>query len=100
MATQMIEKFIDKLATIIKEPPYLLFIFISGVFVAITLITQNNFDIMWKFFLYSVAGTMWRYAEKDIQGIDKGNKKLNSILRIIYHIGNIGLFLIILYYLY
>ena len=99
MATQWFEKFIDNLAKILREPPYLLFIFIGGVFVVITLILQKNFEPVWTFFLYSVGGTIWRYAEKDIQGIDKSNKKFNSILRIIYHIGNVGLFLILLHYL-
>ncbi|VVA44245.1 conserved hypothetical protein [Candidatus Roizmanbacteria bacterium] len=99
MTTDWFKNFIEGLERIIDKPPYLLFVFIGAVFLVISLITRFSFEQIWIFFLYSVAGTIWRYAEKDIQGIDRNNKKLNSILRIIYHIGNIGLFLTLLHFL-
>lgn len=103
----IVEKFIDNLAKLLKEPPYLIFIFIGSIFVVVSLIFQRNLDHAWIFFLYSVAGTMWRYAERDFR-TESGenvvklfgqNIRYKLITYIIYHIGNIGLFLVLLYYL-
>ena len=58
--------FIDSLERLIEKPPYLIFFFVGAVFVIISLITKYNFEKMWVFFLYSIGGTMWRYAEKDL----------------------------------
>lgn len=92
------EKFIDRLAQLLREPPYLLFVFISAVFVITSLISQRYFDQTWTLFLYSVAGTMWRYIERDVRhNVLKENMKMKSI--VVYHIGNIGLFFALLYYL-
>lgn len=107
MATKWLEKFIDNLARILRQPPYLLFIFIGGIFVIITLITQKNFEQTWIFFLYSVGGTIWRYAERDFLRESGENKvkiykwsvRWKLITHIIYHIGNISLFLFLLHYL-
>lgn len=107
MATEWLEKFIDNLAKILREPPYLLFTFIGGIFVIITLISRRNFEQTWIFLLYSVGGTMWRYAERDFLSIARSCKKSNPkkyeilrlILFLIYHFGNFGLFLMLLHYL-
>lgn len=101
MAMQWFEKFIDNLAKILNEPPYLLFVFISVIFVIIALLTQKNFESTWRFFLYAVAGTIWRYAERDLLGIsrDWNKKTLKLIALTIYHLGNFALFFILLKYL-
>ena len=108
------EKFIDQLAKILKEPPYLLFMFISAVFVIISLISQKYFDQTWIFFLYSVCGAMWRHITKDIRSnvIKSDCSKKSDVLKclkkqgyfekisiIIYHLVNIALFFFLLYYL-
>ena len=112
------EKFIDNLAKLLKEPPYHLFLFIGSVFVLTTLIFQKNFEQTWTFFLYSIGGIMWRYAEKDIIGplseyltpkklcVEKDTvepprkyQKSDFWIRSIYHIGNFGLFFALLHYL-
>ena len=98
MKMEWFEKFIDHLAKLLKEPPYLLFVFISAVFVITSLISQRYFDQTWIFFLYSVAGTMWRYIERDVRhNLLKENQKAKSI--VVYHIGNLGLFFALLHYL-
>ena len=63
----MTEKFIEYLAKLLKEPPYLLFIVIGAVFVVTSLTSQRNFNQTWIFFLYSVGGTILRYIERDIR---------------------------------
>lgn len=101
------EKFIDNLAKLLREPPYLIFIFIGGIFVVISLISQRNFEQTWTFFLYAVGGTMWRYAERDFRTESGDNTvkligkniKYKLITYVVYHLGNIGLFLVLLRYL-
>lgn len=96
-----IEKFIDNLAKLLNEPPYHIFVFIGGIFVLVTLISKWNFEPIWTFFIYAVAGTIWRYAERDILGVsrDSKNQTLKFMSLGIYHIGNIALFLFLLSYL-
>lgn len=102
--------FIDSLERLIEKPPYLIFFFVGAVFVAISLITKYNFDKMWIFFLYSVVGIMWRYAEKDIMNplVEKlsdkkpeGKRYSSSELwiRAVYHVGNFLLLVGLFYFL-
>jgi len=105
MATQWLEKFINGLKEVLDKPPYLIFVFIGSVLLIISIIYNSYFYEIWIFFLYSVCGSIWRYFEKDIDsGIKKiikkeENKKISHLfIIIIYHIGNIGLFLALLYY--
>lgn len=99
MATKWLEDFINTLERLLDKPPYLLFVFISSVFVIITLLTHINFEQTWAFFIYSAVGTVWRYMERDfIRPMDK-LKFGNTLLRIIYHIGNLGLLTGLIYYL-
>jgi hypothetical protein len=98
MAMEWLEKFIDKLAGLLKEPPYRQFAFIGAVFVVVSLILQRGYDQTWMFLIYSVAGTMWRYMERDVRH-NVLPKKCEKISIVIYHIGNIGLFFGLLYYL-
>ena len=83
----------------LEKPPYLIFVFISAVFVTISLVTKYNFEKMWIFFLYSVGGTIWRYAEKDIISPLKKSPTSKVLIRIVYHLGNFGLFIALLHYL-
>lgn len=93
------EKFISELAKLLKEPPYLVFLFIGVVFVIVSLITKESIDKTWAFFLYSSAGVIWRYAEKDIESglgecirSENDKRSWHSFVIIIYHAGNIVLF--------
>ena len=107
MVIEWFGKFIENLSKLLKEPPYLIFIFIGAIFVIISLIFQRNLEQTWIFFLYAVGGTMWRYAERDFRtesgektfNIFKKNIRFKLIVYTIYHIGNIGLFLVLLRYL-
>lgn len=101
MATKWLEEYISNLAKLLKEPPYLIFVFMGGIFVIISLISKYEFKSIWIFFLYSVGGTMWRYAERDFLGIARDTKKirLRILSQIIYHIGNIALFLMLVRFL-
>jgi len=110
-------KSIKELRKILEYPPYLIFVFISAVFVITTLITKNNFDPVWIFFLYSVGGAMWRYIERDFlrkyrekskgenekdfeyQKKEEAKKRKSEGIIFIYHLGNIGLFIALLCYL-
>jgi hypothetical protein len=93
------EKFIVTLANLLKEPPYHLFVFIGTIFVFVTLILQKYLEQAVIFFLYSVAGIMWRYAEKDFVSPFKKLPNSKLWIRTIYHIGNFSLFFVLLYYL-
>lgn len=99
MEMNWFEKFIDQLAKLLKEPPYLLFVFISAILVIISIISQRFFDQTWTFFLYSIGGTIWRYIERDF--LSTFEKKYNFvharlIVISIYHIGNLILFFVFL----
>ncbi|MFH1388950.1 MAG: hypothetical protein ABIG86_02950 [Patescibacteria group bacterium] len=93
------KSFIDSLERLIEKPPYLLFVFIAAVFVIISLITKYNFEKIWIFFLYSVGGTIWRYAEKDLVSPFKKHPSSKLGIRVVYHLGNLGLFIALLHYL-
>ena len=64
MASEWFNNFIDSLERLIEKPPYLIFVFIGAIFLVISLITKFGYEQSWIFLLYSVGGTMWRYAEK------------------------------------
>lgn len=96
---QGIEKFIDKLSSLLKEPPYLTFLFIGAVFVFVSILSNRYFEQVWLFFLYATVGVIWRYIEKDVYKNVFTSDKQIVIIRIIYHLGNIVLFLFLLNYL-
>lgn len=99
MTTEWFKNFIEGLERIINKPPYLLFVFIGAIFVAISLVTKFGYERSWTFLLYSAGGTMWRYAEKDLVSPLKKYPNSQLWIRIIYHIGNLGLFIALLRYL-
>lgn len=93
-----LETFVEKLSGLLKEPPYLTFLFIGGVFVTISLVSQNYSESIWVFFVYSVAGTVWRYIERDLRkNAIPSTWMVYSI--IIYHVVNVVLFFSLLRYL-
>lgn len=101
-----ISNFIYNLKEILGKPPYLIFVFISAVFVVVSMIWNRNFSQVWIFFLYSIVGAVWRYIEKDVDsGISKIIKedkaKISHLIIIsIYHVGNIILLVVLIRYLY
>jgi len=103
--TGWFEKFIDNLAKLLKEPPYHLFFFAGSIFFLVSLLLQKNPEQTWTFLLYSVGGIIWRYAERDFKTESGENTtklfgktiKYKLITYIIYHVGNIVLFLILLH---
>lgn len=96
MATEWFKSFIDSLEKLLEKPPYLVFVFIGAVFVIISLIAKYHFEKMWIFFLYSVGGTIWRYIEKDFT---RPLEKYKLWIRVVYHLGNLVLFIALLHYL-
>ena len=99
MSTEAIEKFIENLKIVIEKPPYLIFLFVSSIFVFLSIGFGRNFDQSWIFFIYSVAGSIWRYIERDI--MHNTFKKNWFIIGVIisYHIGNVLLFFALIKYL-
>jgi hypothetical protein len=72
MATQQtfdwFKTFMDHLRGLIKEPPYLVFFFVSTILVIISLFHPIQIYTFLAVFLYSVFGLVWRHAVKDIRG--------------------------------
>lgn len=106
MTTVWFEKFIILLEKLILYPPYLIFIFVSAPILMISLIMKSWTEPIGIFFLYSAAGGVWRYIEKDLDhGIGKilkGEKSRDIshlVVISVYHIGNLGLFFMLLHYL-
>lgn|SRR3990167_2922278 len=99
MTTEWFKNFIDTLGKLLDKPPYLFLVFIGAVFTVISLISGNHFEQIWLFFLFSVAGTIWRYIERDFLRPSENHPKIKLSIQIVYHIGNIGLFASLLYYL-
>jgi hypothetical protein len=99
MANELVEKFMEHLKGLLNEPPYLLFVFIGAVFVLVSLLFQRNFYETWVFLLYSVAGTIWRYAERDILKNVLKSEWQKSASVVLYHLVNMLLFLFLLGYL-
>lgn len=99
MAMGWLEKFIDNLAKLLKEPPYLLFLFVGTILVFVSILSNRYFDQVWIFFLYSIVGTICRYIERDVfKNVFKGEKSKPVVIAV-YHLVNIVLFLLLLYYL-
>lgn len=99
MTMKWLEKFIDNLAKLLKEPPYLVFLFIGAILVFVSIFSNRYFEQVWLFFLYSIIGTIWRYIEKDIYKNVFTTEKEKSIVITIYHLGNIFLFFCLISYL-
>ena len=96
MANEGVGKFIEKLREIIDKPPYLIFLFAGAVLVFISILSDKHFEQVWIFFLYSVAGTVWRYVEKDIRKNVLKTQKQKDISTIAYHLVNIVLLLLLI----
>lgn len=96
---QWLEKFIDNLAKLLREPPYLIFLFISAVLVFVSILSNRYFEQVWLFFLYSTVGTIWRYIEKDVYKNVFTTDRQKAVVISIYHLGNIILFFFLLCYL-
>lgn len=91
--------FISSLTKILKEPPYLVFLFIGAVSVIVAILTNRYFDQVWFFFLYSISGTIWRYIQRDLykNALKKEWMKTSSLF--VYHAGNLGLLVVLFKYL-
>jgi len=99
----LIIEFMKHLKDLIKEPPYLMFYFVSSVFLIISLIFREDyFWLFLTFLIYSMVGVVWRHAMKDLRGIlkqrysDKSYKpdkfnKINLWLTSIYQLVNLVL---------
>lgn len=99
MLTDWIKNYINEISKLLEKPPYLVFLFISSIFVLVSLISQKNLETTWVFFLYSVGGTMWRYIERDFFRPLENYPSSRLIIIILYHAGNIFLFWALLHYL-
>jgi hypothetical protein len=94
-----LEKFIDNFTKVLDKPVYVVFLYISAVLVFVSIVYDRYFWQIWIFFIYSVAGSTWRYIEKDTYKnvFTKNWQKFITI--IIYHLGNVVLFYFLLKYL-
>jgi len=102
--TFSLKEFMNHLRGLIKEPPYLMFIFISSTLLIVSLIWQENYIRSFLILLiYSMAGVVWRHAIKDFRGrikelYDKTPEKFNKInlwLTGIYQLINLVLVIIL-----
>jgi hypothetical protein len=104
MTDGIIQKFIEGLLKVLDKPPYLIFTFVGGVFVLASLFSGQQFEKIWLFFLYAVAGTIWRYIERDIIGNTFTEEIVKKVVYrrwiiSIYHVGNLALFFTLIHYL-
>jgi len=83
--TNFIIEFMKHLKDLIKEPPYLMFYFVSSILLIISLIWRENY---FKFFfillIYSMVGVVLRHAVKDFRGrikelYEKSLERFNKI---------------------
>ena len=82
------EEFIDNLAKILDKPPYLIFLFVGAIWVFVSVLSNRYIDKALVFLLYSVVGSIWRYAEKDIYRNVFTTKRQKAVVIFIYHLGN------------
>ncbi len=62
-------EFMKHLKELIKEPPYLMFYFVSSVLLVISLIWKKEyFGLFFVLLIYSMIGVVWRHATKDLRG--------------------------------
>lgn len=94
-----LEKFISQLAKLLKEPPYLVFLFVGAVLVVVSVVFGRYFEQIWIFFLYSTGGTVWRYIERDVRKNVLKTERFKTASIVVYHAGNVGFFLALLNYL-
>ena len=95
-----LDGFGDNLKEILDKPPYLIFLFVSSIIVIVSIITQHYFEQIFPILLYSIIGSVWRHAIKDIRGrikkVSPGNfEKINLWLTLFYQAVNIGLVFIL-----
>lgn len=99
--TNFIIEFMKHLKDLIKEPPYLMFYFVSSILLIISLIWRENyFGFFFILLIYSMVGVVWRHATKDLRGRLKERypdnfNKINLWLTGIYQLINL-VFIIIL----
>lgn len=99
--TDFIIEFMKHLKDLIKEPPYLMFYFVSSTLLIISLIWRENYFGFFSILLiYSMVGVVWRHTTKDLRGRlkerypDKFNK-MNLWLTGIYQLINLILIIIL-----
>ena len=90
---------INSFERILDKQPYSIFLFIGGILVIISHISQFANNQAWTFLLYAVGGTIWRYAEKDLVSPLAKYPSSTLWIRTTYHIGNLVLFVALLHYL-
>lgn len=95
---EFMKEFMDNLMELFDKPPYLMFFFVSSVFLMVSLIWQGKyFEIFFILLIYSMFGVVWRHATKDVRGriqescknnLEKFNKK-NLLLTTVYQVINL-----------
>ena len=86
--------FMEHLRDLIKEPPYLVFFFVSTILLILSLFRPKYFYTFLAVFLYSLFGVVWRHAVKDIRSWIKmvyqaKFLKINFLLTVIYQLVNL-----------
>lgn len=102
LETNFVIEFMKHLKDLIKEPPYLMFYFVSSVFLIISLIWREDYiRIFLTLLIYSMIGVVWRHATKDLRGRLKErypvNFNTNNLwLTTIYQLVNLTLIIILI----
>lgn len=99
-------EFMRILKELIKEPPYLMFYFVSSVLLIVSLIWREGYFYYFLILLlYSMVGVIWRHATKDFGGkLEKRypdkSKNINFWRVAIYQLINIILIFILVVLLF
>lgn len=71
MSNEPLTKFIEAAKAVLDHPPYLIFVFLTSVFMFVSTITSHFYEQSLILFLYSIFGAVWRHVIKDIRGRHK-----------------------------
>lgn len=74
MNDETLQKYMGILKDILGHPPYLVFVFVTSVFMVVSMVTQHYYDQSLILFVYSVFGAVWRHVVKDIRGRHKDRR--------------------------
>ena len=89
-----LNEFMGHLRSVIKEPPFLAFFYVSTILLIVGSFRPLYFNTFLAFFLYSIVGVIWRHAVKDVRGMlekayPSNFTKKNLWLTLFYHFINL-----------
>lgn len=104
MSDDVLKRFMDNLKDILNHPPYLIFVFLTSIFMVVSMTTHRYYEQSLALFLYSVFGAVWRHAVKDVRGRQKeaypeSHTVVNFWLTLFYQLVNLLVVLILTIYM-